>query len=317
LLLALAASSSRAAADRVVLDLGRVKRKIVDLAGAEPGEPLPITRVHTAEVRRVVAATNRLLERLTDMKLRRFVATEQALEAERLKSEFFAHMSHDLRSPLTSILGFAELLEREIEGPLSPEHRAAMGRVRARGEHVLRLVSEILDWARVSAGGLELHLTWTPAVELLQQAAREANARATSSRAPVEADPAAGLPQILIDRPRAAAAVAALAAMVAAHAGGEARLILKAREVDQAPLGRALTIAIEGPARLTADTARGSLEPFCAWSDDALGLRIPFARRVIELHGGRIDVLGPEESASFAITLPLGRAMRRTPPARA
>jgi PAS domain S-box-containing protein len=68
------------------------------------------------------------------------------------KSEFLASMSHELRTPLNAILGFAQLLQRDKKTPLSERHQERIGHVLKGGEHLLRLIDEVLDLSRVEAG---------------------------------------------------------------------------------------------------------------------------------------------------------------------
>ncbi|HLA14697.1 MAG TPA: histidine kinase dimerization/phospho-acceptor domain-containing protein, partial [Gemmatimonadaceae bacterium] len=80
---------------------------------------------------------------------------EARLEAEaasRAKSEFLAIMSHELRTPLNAVLGYSELLDLGISGPLTEKMREQVGRIRASAKHMLGLVNDILDLAKVEAG---------------------------------------------------------------------------------------------------------------------------------------------------------------------
>lgn len=74
-----------------------------------------------------------------------------AERASQAKSDFLAVMSHELRTPLTTVIGYAELLADEIVGPVSPLQKEQLGRIRGSGEHLLRLVEEILTFVRVEA----------------------------------------------------------------------------------------------------------------------------------------------------------------------
>ena len=91
---------------------------------------------------------------------RQLVAEREArLEAEaasRAKSEFLAIMSHELRTPLNAVLGYSELLELGISGPLTDKMREQVGRIRMSGVHLLGLVNDILDLAKVEAGRLQV-----------------------------------------------------------------------------------------------------------------------------------------------------------------
>jgi PAS domain S-box-containing protein len=82
------------------------------------------------------------------------VAAEVANAA---KSQFLANMSHELRTPLNAILGFSEVLENGIAGPLQSRQAEYVGLIRQSGEHLLHLINEILDLARIDAGKLDLH----------------------------------------------------------------------------------------------------------------------------------------------------------------
>src|SRR6478672_5904847 len=84
---------------------------------------------------------------------------EARLEAEaasRAKSEFLAIMSHELRTPLNAVLGYAELMELGISGPLTEKMREQIGRIRVSATHLLSLVNDILDLAKVEAGRLQV-----------------------------------------------------------------------------------------------------------------------------------------------------------------
>ncbi|HEY4358335.1 MAG TPA: PAS domain-containing sensor histidine kinase [Acidobacteriaceae bacterium] len=81
-------------------------------------------------------------------------------EAERLnhmKSEFMAGITHELRTPLHTIIGFSDLLREELEGPLNEPQRTFVGHIRQDSEHLLGLINDVLDYSRIEAGGLHLH----------------------------------------------------------------------------------------------------------------------------------------------------------------
>jgi PAS domain S-box-containing protein len=77
---------------------------------------------------------------------------EGAQAASRAKSEFLAMMSHELRTPLNALAGFSSLLEEEIYGPITDQQRQALGRMRGAREHLVTLIDQVLDVARVEAG---------------------------------------------------------------------------------------------------------------------------------------------------------------------
>jgi len=81
---------------------------------------------------------------------------ELAEAASRAKSEFLSSMSHELRTPLNAVLGFAQLLRRDKKPPLSDRQKGMVDHVLKGGEHLLRLIDEVLDLSRIEAGGVSI-----------------------------------------------------------------------------------------------------------------------------------------------------------------
>jgi signal transduction histidine kinase len=86
------------------------------------------------------------------------VAKESAEASSKVKSQFLANMSHELRTPLNAIIGFSELLRNQIFGPLQKQYRDYAGIIHESGHHLLNLVSDILDIAKIEAGKFVLDI---------------------------------------------------------------------------------------------------------------------------------------------------------------
>jgi len=84
-------------------------------------------------------------------------ARDKAERANRAKSEFLANMSHELRTPLNAIAGYVELLDMEIRGPITPAQREDLSRIKASQRVLLRLVNDVLNFAKLESG----HVTMT------------------------------------------------------------------------------------------------------------------------------------------------------------
>lgn len=102
--------------------------------------------------------------RAAEIELR--TAREQAERASRAKSEFLSRMSHELRTPLNSILGFAQLLDMDA----TPGNKAHAGHILRAGQHLLTLINEVLDIARIEAGRLALNTEPVAVAPTLQEA---------------------------------------------------------------------------------------------------------------------------------------------------
>ena len=94
---------------------------------------------------------------ITERKLHEELRRKTLEEASRLKSEFLANMSHELRTPLNGIIGFSQMMYDEKLGPVSPPHKEYLGDILTSAQHLLRLINDVLDLAKVEAGKMEFH----------------------------------------------------------------------------------------------------------------------------------------------------------------
>jgi PAS domain S-box-containing protein len=100
----------------------------------------------------------------------RRTAEEEAQAASLAKSEFLASMSHELRTPLNAIGGYAELLAMGVRGPLNTQQAQDVGRIRRAQQHLLVLINDVLNFAKVDAGQIEYHVTAVPVDDALHDA---------------------------------------------------------------------------------------------------------------------------------------------------
>jgi len=98
----------------------------------------------------------------------RKTAEQEAWAASQAKSEFLASMSHELRTPLNAIGGYAELLAMGIRGPLNADQAQDIARIRRSQQHLLTLINDVLNFAKVDAGQTEYRLTAVPVDEALR-----------------------------------------------------------------------------------------------------------------------------------------------------
>jgi signal transduction histidine kinase len=97
------------------------------------------------------------------------MARAEAEAANRAKGEFLAAMSHELRTPLNAIAGHVQLLAMELHGPVTDAQRGAFGRIEAAQRHLLRLVNDVLNFARLQAGRLEYDVRAVPVAEVVAE----------------------------------------------------------------------------------------------------------------------------------------------------
>lgn len=255
------------------------------------------------------------LERATLELAERFrvfaAAQERALDAReaarRTRGLLFASVSHDLKSPLNAILGFADLIDAM---DLDPDQRESLDIVRSRGRELHALIETILDAARIEAGQLRLSKLPVPVHELLGEAARTARELAGGGGGVVvDADP--DLPDVPVDATHAARALGAFAAHAVRAAGKDAEIVLRASlssdgasivvdVVHAAPPPPSARERLAMLARRTGPRGRG------------MALALSLAQRVLELHGGSVEVHGErgsiaDDEASGPPSRPSGR----------
>jgi PAS domain S-box-containing protein len=130
-------------------------------------------------------------------------ARSTAEAASRAKSEFLSSMSHELRTPLNAILGFAQLLRRDRKDPLPERHFERVGQILAGGEHLLRLIDDILDLSRVEAGKVAISIEPLSVPDVLDHVRSTLESLAVRAAVTVEVAPLPpSLPLIMADRTR-------------------------------------------------------------------------------------------------------------------
>ena len=129
---------------------------------------------------------------------------ENADQANRAKNVFLASMSHEFRTPLNAIIGFSELLESEILGPIGNEKYVEyIGDISQSGRHLLALITDVLDVTKIEAEKLELTETPLDISLLAAEVLRLTGQRAEAGEVDVAIDISPGLPRLMADETRA------------------------------------------------------------------------------------------------------------------
>ena len=127
----------------------------------------------------------------------------EALEAaDRLKTAFISHVSYELRTPLTNIIGFSELLESPAIGPLTERQREYLGDIRLSGRTLLAIIDDILDLATIDAGTLELTLAPVNVGDLIKQAVQGLAERIKQNDLVLDIDIEPGVDEFVADGKR-------------------------------------------------------------------------------------------------------------------
>jgi signal transduction histidine kinase len=278
-------------------DVERASRQVAAVADGEIPEPMAVETFATAELRGLVAAVNRLVGRISDTNVTKYVLIEKGHEADRLKSQFLANMSHDLRSPLNSVLGFSELLTTGIEGELTAKQREIVGTIHRMGKDLLQEIDDILDTAKIEAGHMELHREPTPPATLISRAIQRARVRLDR---PIDFDTtfAPGLPPAFIDPFRTTQALENLL-LFAAEGLAQGVIEITCEAPQNRKGGRELVIRILSPRALVplAELEQARRGFFRLPGHTGLGLGLPIATAILEFQNGTLSIEGGSSSS--------------------
>ncbi len=238
-------------------------------------------------------------------------ALVQAHAASRSKTEFLANMSHELRTPLNAVIGYAELLATEIPGALGAKQADYVELIRRSGTHLLDLVTEILDLAKIQTGRLEIHPAPVAARDIVESCALLVRERIAATGLRLIVDPAADLPRITVDAARLKQVLLSLLsnAMKFTPAGGTVGLVGRVTAAG----GVAFTVSDTGSGMTDAEIALalevfGQVDGGLERSHDGTGLGLPLARRLTELHGGTLEIESLKgRGTTVTVTLPPAR----------
>lgn len=269
---------------------------------------------HTKAGRKLAAALSELAERFDQMRETERNGRIAMEQVQRLRTQFLASMSHDLRSPLNSILGFSALIASGTEGPITPEQRESMQMITRSARDLLRLVTNILDSARLEAGRLTLRRKPTPAADILQQAVAEGRRMIDDRPLEIEADIQPGLPEVYVDADRVVQAVVGLFShAIDAMESGTIRLVARVASGPPGPPVPYLRVDVVDRGAGIREADQQAL--FQAFRDiqepsgkriGGLGLGLALARELVKAHGG--DVWFESESGrgtTFTVAIPV------------
>lgn len=261
----------------------------------------------TDEIGELSRSFNHMADSVEESFKRLEEAKEKAEAASRQKSAFLATMSHELRTPLNGILGFAELLRYELE---NPEHRSYIDIIEQSGSHLLNLVNEILDLAKIESGEMRFNQVATPLTSLITDCAASHQVSAQAKGLTFELNLAPDLPLAVSTDPTRLCQILnhLLSNAVKFTATGQISLIVTQHEHE-------ITFAVR-------DTGPGippenheiifekfhQLANFLTREQGGAGLGLALVKQLAEHMGGRVTLDSEVGVGStFAVHLPLNQ----------
>jgi nitrogen-specific signal transduction histidine kinase len=232
-------------------------------------------------------------------------------QANTFKSQFLSTMSHELRTPLNAIRNFSRFLSKESYGPLTTRQTDLQQRILANADHLLALLNDILDLAKIEAGRMDLFVEPTALRPILQGVLATIGSLAKDKGLSLTLEVADDLPVVRIDKTRIRQVLLNLLANAVKFTdqGGIS--------VCAAPTDDGLMVCISvtdsgigiAPAHQALVFEEFRQVQDAQHAQQGTGLGLPISKRLVELHGGRLwleSQLG--EGATFAFTVPVSAA---------
>ena len=227
--------------------------------------------------------------------------------ASRHKSQFLANMSHELRTPLNAILGYTELIQDRIYGEVPGKMEEVLERIQKSGQHLLGLINDVLDLSKIEAGQLTLSLTDYSMKDVVHSVLTAAEPLAAEKKLALKVAMASDLPPGKGDERRITQVLLNLVGnAIKFTEEGEVRV--EAKVSDGA---FTVSVADTGPGIAAADQPRvfeefQQVDSSSTRKKGGTGLGLSIAKRIIEMHGGRIGVDStPGKGSTFWFMVPV------------
>jgi two-component system cell cycle sensor histidine kinase PleC len=254
-------------------------------------------------------------------------ARRRAEAANMAKSQFLATMSHELRTPLNAILGFSDLMRGEMLGPIGNEaYKTYLEDIHSSGQHLLRIINDILDLSRIEAGKRALREELTSLSEVAREACSLLHLKARQKEITVKEVLEENLPKIVIDEQAMRQVVLNLVSNALKFTPNGGEVTVKVGRTKSG--GQYVSVRDNGPGIPEAEipvvlSAFGQGAISIKTAEQGTGLGIPIVQALIHLHGGNFTLRSRVGEGTEAIaTLPakrvisaFTRAVRARPPA--
>ncbi len=236
--------------------------------------------------------------------------TREVEAASQAKSEFLANISHELRTPLNVIIGFSQLMLDKVPGEVNEEQKQCLTDILNGGEHLLGLISDILDLSKIESGKIKLQLTDTNLSDVIEPLARTMKPIGASRKQSLDIKVEKGLPPVHVDKAKLKQVLFNLLSNATKFTPDGGKLKIEAvRKNDWCQVS-----LIDNGIGIKKEDQERIFEPFhqldnsLAKGKSGTGLGLALAKQIVERHGGKIWVESEYSKGSrFNFTLPLAK----------
>jgi two-component system cell cycle sensor histidine kinase PleC len=243
------------------------------------------------------------------------LSKERAEEANRAKSALLANLSHELRTPLNAVIGFSEVIENQMIGPVGNPRYADYARdIHESGKHLLEVVNNLLDIAKIESGKLSLREAAVSLMQVLEIGLAAARIQAQKKRISIHTALESTASQLFGDELKLCQALINLLSNAVKFTPEDGRISLGVHDTTDG--GLVIAVADTGIG-MTDDEILVALQPFQQVDDglgrkyEGAGLGLPLAKHFIEAHGGTLAVVSSKgNGTAVSIRLPPERVRR-------
>ncbi len=236
------------------------------------------------------------------------VQTRRAIEANQHKTEFLTSMSHELRTPLNSVIGFSEILQDELFGPLNDKQAEYVTDILESGRHLLSLINDILDLTKIEAGKMELYPTEIYLPELVQSTVTLMSETASRHALTLEIEMDDSVQMMTGDERKIKQVLFNLVSNAIKFTPDGGKIIIRVQQDERGTTFSVKDngIGIEEEHLDSIFTEFKQVDSSLTRRFEGVGLGLAIVKRFIELHGGTIQVKSQiGEGSRFFFFIPL------------
>jgi signal transduction histidine kinase/CheY-like chemotaxis protein len=240
-------------------------------------------------------------------------AVAEMQEVDRLKSQFLANMSHELRTPLNSIIGFSRVILKGIDGPINDVQKQDLGAIYNSGQHLLALITDILDLSKLEAGKMELQFAEVNLSDLINSAMSTAVGLVKDKPIRLNHVVPANLPMVMADSTRVRQVLINLVSNASKFTDEGSITIEAFTDFNQDGKPEIMVTVTDTGVGIAEEDRSKLFQPFSQVDDSptrktgGTGLGLSICKSLIEMHGGKIGLLNSQmgKGSTFFFTLPL------------
>jgi signal transduction histidine kinase len=228
-------------------------------------------------------------------------------EADRMKSQFVARMSHELRTPLNAILGFSGIMLEGIEGELTDNVKQDLGIINSSGKHLLALINNMLDLAKIEAGKMELHREKVDIGKIIDEALEGVTALVGNRKIEIQKE-IGEIPRVWADQTKILQVMLNLLSnSVKFTEKGTITVRAACRNGDLLVSVSDTGIGIREESKRKVFEEFNRLQGSSPGTTGGAGLGLVITKKLVEMHGGRVEMASTfGRGSTFSFTLPVG-----------